>query len=209
MEILLVLMRLVAELKKTPRDGWNMAPRCVAGAETVTSHCYSVGMMALAIPKLLPHLALDQFKLVLLCLIHDLVEALTSDINLFRVPAGPERESLRVEKRRREQEAIEQIRRDLGPSVGGQIYDLWQEFEANETAEAKVGHDLDKIETAVQACFYFEDGHRLNPREFFDSCRAVVKTPELRAFLDDVLLPRLPAVQEVVARMGTAEPTQS
>ena len=206
MEALFALMQLVAELKLVRRDGWNALGRSVPGAESDADHSYGVGMMGAFVPYLLlPHLQLNIHRLTMMCLVHDLVEAKVGDINLFRVPPGPERDRLKILKKRKELRAMKKIRDHLGsPGIGEEIYDLWMEFEAGWSPEAKVAHELDKMEPAIQAYWYYQQGHRVNPHEFFTSCRKVVQTPELVVFLDTWLLPKLPSPRAVKRRMARA-----
>jgi putative hydrolase of HD superfamily len=77
-------------------------------------------------------------------LIHDLVEAAVGDVPYFDTG---ERKRL---KAMREQEAIGTIRAALDPVTGQEIYDLWQEYEAKATAEARFATALDHLEVQVQ-----------------------------------------------------------
>ena len=53
-------------------------------------------------------------------------------------------------KAERERGAIELIRTRLGGAVGQEIYDLWHEYEAKQTAEAKFAGALDHLEVQAQ-----------------------------------------------------------
>lgn len=192
MESLFALMGLVAELKLVGRDGWNNLGRTVNDAESVGDHSYGISMMAIGVRHLAPHLSVDWHKVLLLCLVHDLVEAKTGDINLFTATNLEERKLLKEHKKRLEHSAILQIQQEVGGTLGDEVFTLWMEYEDNQTGEAHLGHELDKIEAALQAYWYYRRGHSLNPREFYDSCRAAVTTPELVKFLEEELLPKLP-----------------
>ena len=48
-------------------------------------------------------------------------------------------------KNKNELEAILNIKQTLTGSLGEELYDLWMEFEAKETYEAKVANALDKL----------------------------------------------------------------
>jgi putative hydrolase of HD superfamily len=53
-------------------------------------------------------------------------------------------------KAERERAAIELIRTRLGGAIGQEIYDLWYEYEAKETPEAKFAGALDHLEVQAQ-----------------------------------------------------------
>ena len=77
-------------------------------------------------------------------LTHDLVEAEVGDVPYF------DRSERRAMKAERERGAIELIRTRLGGAVGQEIYDLWHEYEAKETPEAKFAGALDHLEVQAQ-----------------------------------------------------------
>lgn len=57
---------------------------------------------------------------------------------------------LQLQKQKNELEAILNIKRTLKGPLGVELYDLWMEFEAKETYEAKVANALDKLEVKIQ-----------------------------------------------------------
>jgi putative hydrolase of HD superfamily len=76
-------------------------------------------------------------------LVHDLAEARTGDVPIFQT-------SLREQKKSAERKAMREFRTQLPKDVGPWIYELWEEFEAKETAEAKIANALDKLEAQIQ-----------------------------------------------------------
>lgn len=71
------------------------------------------------------------------------------------------------EKFRLENDAVKQIS-DLVPHLKDEIYNLWKEYEANETKEAKAVKQLDKIDMLAQALSY-ETKYGIDLSEFFNS----------------------------------------
>lgn len=65
------------QLKQMPRTGW--VQRGVPGAENVAAHSYGVVLTALTLAELVDE-PLDLARLLALATLHDLPEALTSDI---------------------------------------------------------------------------------------------------------------------------------
>jgi putative hydrolase of HD superfamily len=102
-----------------------------------------MALMALLMHR---HLAqpVDIEKTLKMVLIHDLVEAVVGDVPFFDTG---ERKRL---KAAREQEAIGTIRTALDPVAGQEVHDLWQEYEAKATAEARFATALDHLEVQVQ-----------------------------------------------------------
>jgi putative hydrolase of HD superfamily len=77
-------------------------------------------------------------------LTHDLVEAETGDVPFF------ERSERKRRKAARERAALERVRAQLGGPVGREILELWYEYEAKESAEAKLATALDHLEVQIQ-----------------------------------------------------------
>jgi 5'-deoxynucleotidase YfbR-like HD superfamily hydrolase len=86
----------------------------------------------------------DIEKTLKMILTHDLVEAETGDVPFF------ERSELKRRKAARERAAIERVRAQLGGPVGWEILELWYEYEAKESAEAKLATALDHLEVQIQ-----------------------------------------------------------
>lgn len=115
--------------------------------ESVAEHTWRVALMAtLLAPQFLD---VDAARLVRMCLIHDLGEAIGGDI-----PA-PEQARRRAEGNNEGKSAAE--RRDLltlleplPQAVRDEITALWDEYESAQTPEAKLAKALDKLETILQ-----------------------------------------------------------
>ncbi|MBI4215072.1 HD domain-containing protein, partial [archaeon] len=84
---------------------------------------------------------LDLNRAMALALLHDLAEAKTGDIDAYKVIVG---EQSLDEKAKNEKKAMREMTDDL--SFGDWIYSLWNEYEQQESVEAKFVHALDKIE---------------------------------------------------------------
>ena len=114
---------------------------------------------------------LDTLKLVKMCLIHDLPEVIAGDIT-------PE------EKHQREQAAMEMLTRDF--SDGEAYLNLWQEYEAQQTLEAQLARQIDKLEMALQAAEYQQQYPDKDLSEFLDSAEATITHDDLRAMMEIV-----------------------
>jgi putative hydrolase of HD superfamily len=114
--------------------------------ESVAEHTWRMSLMAILLSSKLDK-KVNFEKLLKMIVIHDIVEIQAGDTP---VPFMVGNEELKQEKERREQAAIEEVRKKLGPVTGEEFYQLWQEFEARESYEAKVANALDKLEVQVQ-----------------------------------------------------------
>ena len=81
----------------------------------------------------------DILKVIIMILIHDLVEIDAGDTYAFDDKAN-------IDKREREVKAADRIFNMLPEDQAREIYDLWEEFEAYETPEAKFAHTLDNFQ---------------------------------------------------------------
>jgi putative hydrolases of HD superfamily len=90
----------------------------------------------------------DTARLLRMAVTHDLCEGLAGDVTPYCDA------SLVNSKHERERAAMEEIRRVVGDPLGKELYDLWKEYEDQETTEAIYCKDIDKFEMVVQAYEY-------------------------------------------------------
>ncbi|HEX2202392.1 MAG TPA: HD domain-containing protein [Longimicrobium sp.] len=170
---LLRFFRLAGRLKETPRAGWAL--RGVADAESVADHSFRLALLAFVLaPR--AEAGLDRERCVALALAHDLAECEVGDITPYDGVSAEE-------KRRREAEAMRRL--DALAGEAG-LFDLWAEYDAAATPEARFVKELDKLETAMQADEYAASGAAPADglREFHRNAERRVTTPLLRALLD-------------------------
>jgi putative hydrolase of HD superfamily len=170
---LLRFFHLAGRLKETPRAGWAL--RGIADPESVAEHSHRMALLALVLaPRAEP--PLDAARCVSMVLVHDLAEALVGDITPFD---GVEAE----EKRRREEEAMRTLAALAGDDA---LLDLWREYAAAETPEARFVKELDRLETVLQASEYEarEGVGQGALGEFWDAASARLSSAGTRALLD-------------------------
>ncbi len=114
--------------------------------ESVAEHTWRVGLMAVLIEPYIEE-KLDMAKLLKMMMIHDLVEAEAKDVPAFDTLFDSERKE---QKQLAEQTAMENIKAMLEEEPGKELQELWLEFEAKKTFEAKVANALDKLEAQLQ-----------------------------------------------------------
>jgi putative hydrolase of HD superfamily len=138
-QTLLAFLKTSERLKLELRHSWLSNGR----QESVAEHSWQMALMAVLLhPELT--VPVDLGHTLELILVHDLVEAEAGDVPFF------EQSERKATKHQRELQAARNMRAALGPPVGERIHDLWQEFEAGVTAEAKFAIALDHLEVQVQ-----------------------------------------------------------
>lgn len=145
------------ELKQTPRTGW--VRRGVANAENVAAHSYGVAFTALLLAGLVDE-PLDLGRLLAMAILHDLPESLTSDI-----PAPAWRRLPPGSKRQAERAAMEEIAGECGAGEGWLA--LWTELQEQQSLEAKVVHDADRLDMFLQALVYEQQTSNRRLAEFW------------------------------------------
>jgi putative hydrolase of HD superfamily len=145
------------QLKRTARTGWGQ--RGVPRPESVAAHSFGVVYTALLLAGWVDA-PLDLAAVLAMATLHDLPEGLTTDIppRAWRfLPPGA--------KPAAEQRAMEQI---IGDTPGGaRLLAWWRELTRNETAEAQLVHDADKLETHLQAVVYEQQTGNRQLEEFW------------------------------------------
>lgn len=63
-----------------------------------------------------------------------------------------------------EKKAVQEQMHNLGSLLQNKIYELWQEFHAQKTLEAKIARDADLLDTILQAKEYLDTGHKAAER---------------------------------------------
>jgi putative hydrolase of HD superfamily len=133
----------VGMLKRTPRTGYRFLG---TGAESVAEHLFSTCFIGYALAQL--EGKVDAFKLVKMCLFHDLPEARTGDQNYVY------KKYVRVDEER----AIEDLA--AGLPFADEIKGLIAEFNAKETREALLSHDADQLALLLQLKEHKDLGNR-------------------------------------------------
>lgn len=173
------ILRYANQLKRTARTGW--VQRGVPEAEDVAAHSFGVVFATMLLAELVAA-PIDLGRALALAVLHDLPEALTTDIPApaWRLlPAGL--------KNRVEQGAVETM------LDGAPFQERWlawhEELALDESAEARLVHDADKIDLFVQALVYEEQSGNAHLQEFWDGAPAF-HHPPAQAIFDALLLQR-------------------
>ena len=133
----LAFLREAERLKTVTRSGWTSRGE----RESVAEHTWRLCLMAMLLYG--DALAVDLARLLRMCLVHDLGEALGGD-----VPA-PEQQAA-APKAGQERADLLRLTASLPRRLRDEIVELWDEYEAAVTREARVAKGLDKLETILQ-----------------------------------------------------------
>lgn len=134
---ILAFLRGAERLKMVTRSGWTSAGE----PESVAEHTWRLCLMAMLLYGRAP--GLDLARLLKMCVIHDLGEAIGGD-----VPAPAQ--SVGGNKAGRERADLLELTAPLPAALREEITALWDEYEAAASPEATVAKGLDKLETILQ-----------------------------------------------------------
>lgn len=127
-------LNMIEKLKCTLRHSWTSSGR----QESVAEHSWRLAIMAMLCKDEYP--AVDINKVIKMCLLHDLGEAVTGDIPAFLKNEQHETE---------EQMAVEQIIDRLPEPYAAEIKNLFDEMYSLKTDESKLFKSLDNMEALI------------------------------------------------------------
>jgi putative hydrolase of HD superfamily len=134
---LLQFLREAERLKSVYRTSWTSSGQ----QESVASHTWRLSLMALVFEPFFPEI--DIGRLLKICIVHDLGEAIGGDI-----PATAQHDQ--HPKAEQERHDLLLLLEPLPESIKQEILALWDEYEAARSPEARVAKALDKLETILQ-----------------------------------------------------------
>jgi putative hydrolases of HD superfamily len=105
--------------------------------ENAAEHSWHLALMALVLSEHADE-AVSLPRVIQLVLVHDIVEVDAGDTYLYDEAANDD-------KAEREERAAARIFGLLPPDQGAMLYELWQEFEARETVDARFANALDRL----------------------------------------------------------------
>lgn len=136
LEGILNFLRTTERLKNVTRSAWSSEGR----RESVAEHSWRLCLMAMVLSGDFP--GVDFARLVKICLIHDLGEAIGGDI--------PAPEQAGRPKAANERRDLLTLLEPLPAGLRTEIAELWDEYEEATSAEARLAKALDKLETIMQ-----------------------------------------------------------
>ena len=135
------------KLKDVVRTGWVDWKVQRERIESIAEHIFGVQMLAIAMKSEYEY-DIDIMKVLYMLAIHELGESIIGDLTQFQIS--------KEEKEKIEHEAVHGILSSL--LDGKQIEELFLEFDARETTEAKFAYQCDKLECDIQSKLYDQEG---------------------------------------------------
>ncbi|MCK9229843.1 MAG: HD domain-containing protein [Syntrophales bacterium] len=133
----------VGMLQKTPRSGFQFFG---SGRESVSEHILRTLYIGYALSKLEP--GVDELKVLRICLMHDLPEARTGDMNYVN------KKYVTVD----EEKAVNDLAGTL--PFGAEVKEVLAEFREGETREAIMARDADQLALILQLKEYGDLGNK-------------------------------------------------
>ena len=117
--------------------------------ENDAEHSWHIALMAMLFKDYAPE-GCDVSRSVQMCIVHDLVEIYAGDTFAYDVNANKDKEE-------REQKAADKLFGELSSELGKEFRQLWEEFDAMETPEAKYAAAMDRLQPFLHNTL--TDGH--------------------------------------------------
>jgi len=154
------------QLKSVDRAGWRRIG--ILAPESVAAHSWGISWLALHLCP--PELSLE--RALAIAALHDLPEVRVGDIT-------PHDGISKVDKLRMESEAATALF-----AARPELLALWRDYAEQASPEARFVRDLDKLDMALQALLYAQDGH--DTAQFVASAFRSAQTPRVKALIDEV-----------------------
>lgn len=182
-----------------PRTGWVLMG--VRNPETVAEHMFRVGVGSWLLAE---EKKLDVERAIKIAISHDLCEVYAGDMTPFFYyidlpPDKAKREKAlmkwvrlsKEEKERRgkiklkkEQEGLEELIKNLDPSLRKEIFSKWVDYEKRISPEGKFVKQLDRIETLLQSIEYFGPDNDVAGTSWWEGTEEIVEDPLLLELLE-------------------------
>jgi putative hydrolase of HD superfamily len=143
----LKFLREAERLKDTLRSAYTKSGR----TESVAEHTWRLTLLAITFADELPEV--DLLKMLKICILHDLGEAVDGDI-----PAPMQ--SAAISKSGKERNDFLSLVEPLPDELKSEFISLWDEYDDGKSPEACAAKALDKLETILQ------HNQGLNPEDF-------------------------------------------
>lgn len=171
----LTLFHNAGNLKRVGRAGWTRFG--IPSSESVADHSFRCAFFAMILGDMMD---LDCEKMIKMALIHDLAEITVGDIT-------PHDGISDDEKIHKEDAALKQIFEEV--PTREYYLKLWEEYQVQETKEAVMIKNLDKLEMAFQAIEYQNEFPDLDLKEFINEAEKQIDIPKIKSLLKELKKP--------------------
>ena len=165
----------IAGLKKLPRSGWKIKLG-LDDSESVAEHSYMMSVMSMVLADMK---SLNSEKVIKMSILHDWAESKIGDFMPDEIGYDKKSEL--------ENYAMTEILGLLPQKIQSDYQDMWNEFLVRDTPEARLVHELDKLEMALQAKIYEKDVDPEKVKPFIISAVEQIIDPDVKKILVDIL----------------------
>ena len=177
MDPLVRFWQYAAELKREQRKGWQK--RVDGRVESIADHSFAVALLALYEGE---RRGYDLERILKLALIHDLEEAIIGDL------APQDKRSRGPTRVRRDREkAMRELVSKLPAKSRASYLRLWTDLRERRSREARLVHQLDKVEMAFQANEYGKRTGQRKMLDFYESATKETNDPVLKKALASIV----------------------
>ena len=161
------------ELEQIIRTGWIQRNVPSKRLESVSDHTLKVGMLASLITHELKLTDINLTKILEMAFIHDLGEIKIGDIPTTEIKTEKDKQN----KHERELSAVNEILSVLSPEIKKYYLSLWIEFERQNTKEAILLKQIDKLDAILKSHMYestynikglFDEFYNYNPNNLLN-----------------------------------------
>ncbi len=171
---LFTFFNVIEDLKHSERQGWKdkdvERPR-----DTIASHSLGASLLGWVLAE---KEDLDSDKIVKMLVMHDLIMTYVEDYT----PEDEEFDS----KKEMEREAFDDLIEDIPEVIRDEFTSLFQELQNQETREAKIAKEADKLDTLLQARSYSQESDEEFFQEFIESYRDYFSSETGRSMLEEL-----------------------
>ncbi len=194
----------IGKLKADGRRGWKLHE--IKDPETTASHSFQMAMLVLIL-GMKKDKDFDLERAIKMALIHDICEVYSPDLTSYDAagideedeftkedvdslvpkktrPTTKQRRKMKRVKEELEKEAIEKLTEDLPAEIGGEIREIWEEYEKRVTPESKFVKQADHMINLMQGIEYWKQGYEeIEHNLWIRRAKEVFDDPELKDFL--------------------------
>jgi putative hydrolase of HD superfamily len=162
----------IGKLKLMPRSGW-ISHVGVDSPESVADHTFRCAFLGMCIGDVLK---LDTEKLMKMLLLHDIQESITGDLDYFKKQELGIDNVLEIENK-----AILELLSRLPAHLEADYLSVWKEFNSQESPEAVVAKDIDRLEMILQCLEYEREGYDTEKlAAFWENVEGQIRNPRLK-----------------------------
>jgi len=163
-------------LKNISRQGW-IDKLSIEHPESVADPSYSMAIMGMVISDFENY---DTEKILKMILLHDLAESKIGDFTPEQITKS--------EKEKIENHAFYDIIETLPNSIKSPYTSIWKEYQNQISVEAKIVHQIDRLEMALQAKMYEKSGSsKVNTATFLQTAKSDITHPKLKELFTKIV----------------------